>query len=87
MVIKIVSVNNNNPIFGPYLKTAKAIDNEVATWILGKECPVFLLPSIGRRLYFSDGRWRFIIILRIKVIEITPIGSAAKINKLLGRSK
>jgi hypothetical protein len=31
MVIKIVSVNNNNPIFGPYLKTAKAIDNEVAT--------------------------------------------------------
>ena len=77
--------NNNNPIFGPYLSTAKAIDTEAATWILGKECPVFLLPSIGLKSYFSVGLLRSIITLRINVIQTTHIGSAAKISKLLGR--
>ena len=31
------STDNNSPIFGPYRSTAKAIDIDIATWILGNE--------------------------------------------------
>lgn len=37
MVMAIAKADNNKPIFGPYLNTAKAIDTDAATWILGKE--------------------------------------------------
>lgn len=47
----------------------------------------FLLPSIGVKSYFSEGRFLSITILKIAVIANTAIGSAAKPNRLCGRSK
>ena len=56
------------------------METDNATWMLGKERPFFLLPSVGVKSYFSEGRFLSIIILNMTVTIRTAIGSEVNTN-------